>query len=241
MFYKSAEDYYKNPQDYDSELIGSDDKEISFYSSYIKEGSVLYLGSGSGRLLRHFLLINENITGIEISREMVKRCLELLPKAKILEQDVLNLNLKNKFDVIIAPYRFLCHFDKINIQKLFKVVSDHLKEGGIFVGDLFSPYEPKDRSIRVEFEDFLFYDDHVEKVYNLYDHVEQLCTEILERDYYEGGRMDFIKLVWHYYYPEQLTVNAKKVDLVQHGLYGSFTKDTFTEKSKHVIFEYQKS
>lgn len=240
MFYKNTEALYKNPDDYDKELVGSDTNEISFYQKYIKNGSILYLGSGSGRLLKHFLPLNSDITGIEISEQMIKKCKETSPKVNILNQDVLKLQLPRKFDVIIAPYRFICHFDKNSVEKLFKAVATHLNPNGVFIGDLFTPYLPKDRSIKVEFDDLMFTDMYAEKTYNVYSHDKQLCVEVLERNWYEGGRTDFIKLDWYYYYPKQLQEFGEKNNLQALDFYGSFKNDPFTENTNQLIFQFKK-
>lgn len=227
---------YKNSKEYDNIFTGIDDKENDFYLKFIKTGSVLYLGSGSGRLLKNFLKLNSDITGIELSDEMYKASIKLLPNAKIIKQDALSLSLGKTFDSIIGPYRFFCHFDGKNLQKLFKVISKHLKKGGVFVGDMFSPFLPHDKTIQCEVNSVEVYDDIVEKVFNSYDHKNQICTEWIERINTKTKEYSMLQLPWYYYYPEQIESMAKAFGMKVKNFYGDFNRSKLNESSKEMIY-----
>ncbi len=241
MSYKDFLPKYSDPAEYDKTFTGSASNEPDFYRNYVeKSKKVLYLGSGTGRLLKTFLPINKNITAVEFSKEMVDFSKELLPDAKILFQDALELNLNEQFNLILAPYRFLTHFNKNELEKLFKVVSKHLSADSLFVGDIFSPYLPHDRSIRYEIESIETKGNIVEKVYNCYDHESQICVEIVEKTDMKSGQSSIIEMFWHYYYPEQLTELAEKNNLRVESFYGSFDKEPMDKDCYDLIFVIKK-
>lgn len=237
MSYKNFLSKYKNPVEYDNTFTGCSGKELDFYKSHIeKSKKVLYFGSGTGRLLKKFLLVNKNITAVEFSKEMVDYSRKFLQDTKILHQDVLELNLDEQFDLILAPYRFLTHFDKDELKRLFQVVDKHLVVGGYFVGDIFSPYLPHDRGVRCEIESVEVHTNIVEKVYNCYDHESQICVEIVEKTDTETGHISVIEMPWHYYYPEQLVKLAEKNNFCVKNFYGSFDKDPLDKNSYDLVF-----
>ena len=241
MYIKNFSDFYKDPEDYDKVMLGSDDNELDFYKSVIQKGSVLYLGSGDGRLLKEFLKINKDVTGVEISEEMVAKCKKLIPEANVLVQDVLTLDLKQKFDIIIAPYRFLAHITQSQAKELFKIAANHLNEGGIFIGDMWSPYHPKDKKQEIQIGDIVFHEDYFEKFYYIFNFEKQILTEAIERTYVNGpARTDLIKLDFTYYYPEQLRDYASNAGLTEIELYGSFTRGKFDEEADELIYSFIK-
>src|SRR3989344_6547756 len=242
MIYKNYKELYKNPEEYNKIFTGSSNYEIKFYKDYLKKAkSVLYLGSGSGRLLKQFLKVNKNITGVEISKEMVSYSKKLLKNIKIINNNVLNLKLRQKFDLILAPYRFICHLNKKELEKLFKVVNYHLKDKGLFVGDIFSPYLPHDRSIKCEINGIDIQGNFIDKVYNVYEHDKQLCYEVVERFNIKTKEYGFIKVKWNYYYPEQLKQIGNKFSLKCINIYGSFKKEKLDKVSDDLIFVFEKS
>ncbi len=244
MLYTSLKQIYENPKEYDKELTGSDVSddvaEAAFYTSFIKKGSVLYLGSGSGRLYGRFSQINKDITCIELSKYMIKTFRSKYPKGNVIEANALTLRLGKRFDVVIAPYRFICHFSQEELAILFNVVESHLKAGGIFVGDEFNPY---DYSEYPEFNDIKLKGNYLEKSYFTYDIDKQLCTEFIERTDTVSGKYDLFKLDLYYYFPSQFSQLVLKNNMRQKNLYGSFKKTKFKYKSKlqdHLIFVFEK-
>ncbi|MBI2632890.1 MAG: methyltransferase domain-containing protein [Parcubacteria group bacterium] len=232
---------YKNPSEYDRTFTGSSDDEVNFYSEYVKKfDKVLYLGTGTGRLLRDFLKLNKRIIGVEFSKEMARYSKKLLPKAHIIHQDALKLNLNEKFDLILAPYRFLTHFDPNELKKLFAVVKNHLNSGGYFIGDIFSPYLPNDQTIECEIQCIGVKNNMLEKVYNSYDREEQICVELVEKIDLKSGKHSVIEMPWHYYYPKQLKEAAETHSMKVDYFYGSFKKESMTRDSSELIFVIKK-
>jgi len=97
----------------------------------------LDLCCGSGSLLR---LVSENgfaATGVDISRHQIQHARQNVPQARFVIQDIRQLSLNSKFDVIT------CMFDSLNylttkrdLLKTIRKAKRHLAQGGIFAFDM---------------------------------------------------------------------------------------------------------
>lgn len=229
MSYQSHQQFYRNPRSYDEILSDLSPYEVEFYKDYLEKAqNVLYLGSGSGRLLKHFLKINPHITGVEISPPMIQAAKKLIPDAHIINADVLTLHIKKKFDLILAPYLFLFHFQKREFQKIFEVVNRHITQDGLFISHNFNPYlDPK---ISCELQCVDLFGDTFEKVYNSYDHQKRICREYIERTNLKTNEQSLVVLTWYYYYPEEFRVACRDANLCVKNIYGSYRKEPLNPK-----------
>ena len=194
------------------------------------------MGSGSGRLLKKLVTINPNITGVELAQPMIDNCKKILPNAKVIHANVLDLNLDQKFDLIIAPYRFISHFDKSGLGKLFQVVAKHLISGGKYIGDIFSPQQ--NININCELSWMEVNGDILERDYNTYDHVNQICSEYVEKVNLLTKDITIIKTPWHYFFPKQILEAATQAGFKGNCLYDNFQKDPYTGTQDDLIYEF---
>ncbi|MDD3773820.1 MAG: class I SAM-dependent methyltransferase [Patescibacteria group bacterium] len=125
----------------------------SFFKLHQPKGRVLDLGCGSGRDLR---LLNEqeffndsknSYLGIDYSRELLKLAKEnftivlrsmKVAKVKYKKMDLIKLNLKEKFDYILA-LASLHHLKPKNHLLVLRKIQNNLKPGGKFIGYVWSP------------------------------------------------------------------------------------------------------
>jgi len=118
------------PQDYLEE--GEYFAQVIKNTSPIEAKTLLDLGSGGGNddfaLKKHF-----EITGVDVSDEMLKLARKLNPEVKYLKGDMRFICLKKEFDAVAI-------FDSINymvtmddLRAAFKTAFDHLKPGGILI------------------------------------------------------------------------------------------------------------
>jgi len=98
--------------------------------------NLLELACGTGELLRH-LSRDYEVSGLDLSGEMLKLAQKKLPRANFYRQSMAGFALPEKNDVI------LCAFDSINHllrfgdwQRLFRSASKHLNPGGVFIFDM---------------------------------------------------------------------------------------------------------
>jgi SAM-dependent methyltransferase len=113
-------------------------EETEFFSRIIKEKStidvktLLHLGCGGGRndyiFKKHF-----DVTGVDISDEMLRMANELNPDADYINGDMRSIRLGRTFDCVTA-------LDSVNYMKteeelsqLFRTAYEHLNPGGVFL------------------------------------------------------------------------------------------------------------
>jgi SAM-dependent methyltransferase len=140
--YDSRVEYALYSRVYDL-MYGSRDEDLAFYRSYAKRftGPVMEIGCGSGRLTAELATLGRPIIAIDNSRDMIRLCEQRLGKALKLKvslclKDARQFDLKQKFDLIIAPFAMVAHLlsDKDRLDA-FQNVFKHLSPGGTFVFD----------------------------------------------------------------------------------------------------------
>jgi len=107
------------------------------------QGPVLELGVGTGRLFVEALKQGADMYGIDANSSMIEVLKKKIDKKyyhRVKVQDAVNLNLNNRFDLIIAPFRVFSHFVEVKDQfSVLNAVFDHLNPNGQFIFDLFVP------------------------------------------------------------------------------------------------------
>jgi len=113
-------------------------EETEFFCRVIKEYSAidvrtfLHMGCGGGRndhtFQKHF-----DVTGVDISEEMLKLAKELNPASEYVQGDMRSIRLGRTFDCVTA-------LDSVNYMKteeelsqLFRTANEHLNPGGVFL------------------------------------------------------------------------------------------------------------
>ena len=112
----------------------------------IKFNDYLDIACGTGnitvRLAKHF----KDIYGVDLSEDMLREAFDKLKseriKGKIICQDMTELSLNRKFDLITSVLDSTNYItDNEGLKKYFKGVYDHLKDDGIFIFDINSYYK----------------------------------------------------------------------------------------------------
>lgn len=94
-------------------------------------GKVLDLGCGTGEPLANFFIEKGfNITGVDGSKKMIEICENRFPKERWIVSDMLDINLDEQFDVVLAWHSFF-HLDHDSQRSMIKVFESHTKPGGI--------------------------------------------------------------------------------------------------------------
>ncbi len=114
---------------WDDELIRNDGviEKILDNGGVKKGASVLDVACGTGVLFPDYIKRGVNVTGIDISPEMVKNARENFPGINVICGDVEETDFAEKFDVIMI-YNAFPHFP--DPGKLIKKLSKLLKKGG---------------------------------------------------------------------------------------------------------------
>lgn len=108
-------------------------KEIRFLISLLnKKSSILDLGCGTGRDAKIFASHGFAVTGIDLSKNMVKYARKICKKAEFRVMNFKKLKFKNNsFDAVWANASLL-HVKKKELSKVIKEVYRILRKGGIF-------------------------------------------------------------------------------------------------------------
>lgn len=109
--------------------------ELKFYLSYAeKEMSILEPLCGSGRFLVPFLESGYNISGIDLSTEMLSKLKEKAPYAKVFQGDILDYNAKEKYDYIFISSGSVSLFTDMELcKKILHKMKGLLQKRGKFV------------------------------------------------------------------------------------------------------------
>lgn len=142
-------------------------KDIDFFVGYSRKvrGKSLELGCGTGRVLIPTAIAGCEITGLDISPFMLKKCQEKInqqPKKiqeliRIVEGNMVDFNIDERFSLVTAPFRPFQHLVSTKEQRdCLNCIYRHLNAGGILILDLFHPFLPAlyESKYRLETEDF---------------------------------------------------------------------------------------
>lgn len=113
----------------------NDKKEVDEFLKHLKLNDyILDIGCGTGELIKYYNDKKFKVSGIDISREMIKISKEKVPTANIKKMSVYEIDkLDEEFDGISMTY-LLVHIPKESIKNVMLKVSEILKnEGVIFI------------------------------------------------------------------------------------------------------------
>jgi len=136
--------------------------DIPFYMEYARQqkGDVLELGCGTGRVALALAGEGFNVTGLDLSQQMLdvfqekltdKPALtgkfEKINKIKIVHGNMADFSLGRKYALIIAPFRaFQALTNDSDIANALTCIRRHLADDGIFIINVFNPWKGMDES-----------------------------------------------------------------------------------------------
>ena len=127
---------------YHDKRDGVDNK---FFLDQIKntEGKILEIGVGTGRLFADALNQEADVYGIDVSPAMIqilKNKMDAFHHHRVSVQNMLDFELDQAFDLIIAPFRVFSHLlSKYDQLQALNHVHSYLKKDGKFIFDVFIP------------------------------------------------------------------------------------------------------
>ncbi|MHB0935995.1 MAG: class I SAM-dependent DNA methyltransferase [Armatimonadota bacterium] len=141
---------------YDLQAMRFDD--VPFYLQQLPspQARVLELGCGTGRVLIPLAAHCRQIVGVDLSEAMLAQCREKLwtadlpeGKARVLLDDIADLDLGETFDYIIAPFRVMqLLITDAALDGLFRTIGRHLAPGGTCILNAFRPFLPRERMLK---------------------------------------------------------------------------------------------
>lgn len=111
------------------------EEELNFYLSYAEKGCrILEPLCGSGRFLIPFMEWGFDITGLDLSGEMLAQLKQKAPDAKVIQADLSEYCPKEKYDYIFIPVGSISLFTDIGLcRKILKNLRECLSEKGKLV------------------------------------------------------------------------------------------------------------
>lgn len=139
-------DPYNNIYDlYDKTMAR--DCDLEFYVNIAKAagGKVIDIGCGSGRLMRHMLKENIDVTGIDKSPRMIMQVDKKLRDEgyypKLYTMDMRNITLADKYSSAIISFGALSYLNSLEeCQNVLKSICNNLEPGGILAFDFDAGY-----------------------------------------------------------------------------------------------------
>lgn len=102
--------------------------------------SVLELGCGTGTVLKA-LAPHFQIEGLDLSKEMLDRAREKLPKVCLTQANMSNFSLGRRFDAVVCVFDSLNHLPSwAGWLGAFNSICKHLTEEGIFLFDIHTAF-----------------------------------------------------------------------------------------------------
>ncbi|SET37592.1 class I SAM-dependent DNA methyltransferase [[Clostridium] polysaccharolyticum] len=135
--------YYKKAADlYDAIAVNYNDYPMFLRQAMLTNGPILELCCGSGRLTLPLLKTGFKITAVDLSEDMLgnmKRTIEskkkyarLKDNLTIVNEDMLNLNLNEKYNLIMIGATSIRLMEK-DFAEFFNDMYELLNEGGVFL------------------------------------------------------------------------------------------------------------
>ncbi|HOK65121.1 MAG TPA: class I SAM-dependent methyltransferase [Bacillota bacterium] len=160
---------------------------------------ILELGVGTGRIAIPLALAGFNVTGVDNSDDMIKRCQMKLSyedertrgRISIVKDDITCFDLNKQFDLIIAPCNVICHlWQPGKLHDTLSCVKEHLKSSGTFILENSLPDIPymvrtNDIVQVFEFEHPLTGNTIVSRYKTRYDFLNQLKYDWIELEEYD--------------------------------------------------------
>lgn len=108
---------------------------------------ILDLGCGTGRLACELAKRGFQVTGLDISEEMLAMAAdrmerEKVPQFPLVQQDMCEMELHQTYGIIYSFCDSLNYLlDEDELTQTFSRVAEHLEHGGLFLFDMHSPYK----------------------------------------------------------------------------------------------------
>lgn len=116
------------------------DADLSFYLKALPPSSkILELGCGGARLSRQLIELGHQLTGIDLSAQMLKIAQKSAPQGTFIAANICSFTINDTFNAVIAPYNVFnllsCPED---IGQCLKGCREHLDDDGLFLMEVYT-------------------------------------------------------------------------------------------------------
>lgn len=232
--------------------MNTETDDLPFYSRRLKtrkNGNILELCCGTGRLTIPLAQEGYHITGVDNSLSMLKQAKrkanELNVPVRFIKSDIRSLNLSEMYDIIFIPFNSIHHL--YTNQDLFNVltgVKKHLKKSGYFLLDCFNP------NIH-----YIVHSEKEEKTIAEYSTKDGRNVVIKQTMSYEN-KTQINRIKWHYFingkfdsvqnmdmrlfFPQELNTYLSMYGFKIIHKFGGFKEEPFENRSEKQLFVCKK-
>lgn len=143
-----ARSHFEDPAYY-TKTYAAHIEDVAYYARLGRRADhVLEYGIGNGRVAIPLVRFGGRVTGIDHSepmladlrRRLAEEPSELRARVRAFRGDMRTKRLKDRFDLVIAPFNVALHlYTRADVEAFFARVREHLAPGGAFVCDLSVP------------------------------------------------------------------------------------------------------
>lgn len=225
--------------------------DLKFYKRWLpknKNARILELCCGTGRLTLPIAKEGYDICGVDFTSSMLQHAKQKAYneglKVKFVKADIRTLELQEKFDLIFIPFNSIHHLYKnIDVFKVFNVVKNHLKKGGLFLFDCFNPniqYIAEGEKEQKEITNYKTDDGREILIKEIMRYENKTQINRIQWHYYINGEFDSIQnLDMRVFFPQEIDSYLKWSGFSIIKKFGSFKEKPFIEDSAKQIFVCQ--
>ncbi len=235
--------------------------DIPFYLDYAKTlgGEALELGCGTGRVALALARAGIQVTGLDLSNEMLTVFRQKLDaqtalknRVTLIHGNMANFSLDKKFSLIIAPFRaFQALTRDEDIASALQCIYSHLSDSGVFILNVFKPFQVMDESWcyeeRVQWERLdeasgnyvvkKHWGDKIDVANRIiYPH---FAYEVTDKNGTTTRHIEDLSLKYHY--EEQLESVVQKAGFVISERFGWYDKQSIEQANRELIFVCRRS
>lgn len=175
--YEKLSKFYK--KDWGKESVRYTDLVSNVINTYsLSVNSLLDIACGTGILATELKNMNFEVSGIDISEDMINVAKETTIEIDFKVADMKNFNLNKKFDIITCAFDSINYItNNIDMKKTMKNIFNHLVDSGLFIFDINTPSLYEDRHFGTI--DRIFDDIHFKQILE-YDRVNRLGKTVFD-------------------------------------------------------------
>ena len=261
--YGGYEDHEFVADFYDAMYTNPARRDIDFFVDYarIAGGKTLELGCGTGRVLIPTALAGCEITGLDLSPYMIKKCREKINRLPrevrknvlTIQGNMTNFSTGEQYDLVTIPFRPFQHLVAVEEQKAcLNSVFKHLSNKGKLLFDVYHPFLPRvpDPTFFMEMEvipPIKLTDGRVVKRTNrtaAFHRAEQYNDiEFIFYIKYPDGKEERLVQTFpmRYYYRYEIEHLLSLCGFKIMELFGNYDKSKFSDESPEMIFVAEKT
>lgn len=244
-------DYKVGDLIYDANIydgMNSNINDLQFYKKWLpknKDARILELCCGSGRLTLPIAKDGYNIIGVDYTTSMIEqakvKASEMELEEEFIEADIRTLDLSEKFDFIFIPFNSIHHLYKNeDLFKVFNVVKNHLKEGGLFLLDCFNPNIQlivEGEKEKIQIAEYATRDGRNVLIKQTMQYENKTQVNRIEWHYFINGKFDSIQnMDMRMFFPQELSSYIEWNGFNITHKFGSFEEEAFNDNSEKQIF-----